>query len=103
MFFYTLESYRSINWSKVYIYCGLDQNLDDHESVYKRILEIFPEAHLYKFRNAYQSEWQIAFDEIYSNDDDLSRYAGKQDHPECAPNNNQLNIIWDDLTDFNEI
>jgi hypothetical protein len=103
VFFYTLESYRSINWSKVYIYCGLDQNLDDHESVYQRILEIFPEAHLYKFRNAYQSEWQIAVDEICSNDDDLIWYAGNHDHPYLAPNNNQLNLIIDALNDCNEI
>jgi len=102
VFFYTLESYRVIEWSKVYIYCGLDSNVNDHENVYQRILQIFPEAHLHKFRNAYQKEWQKAVKEICNNEDDLIWYAGNHDHPYLAPNNNQLNLLIDALNKCNE-
>jgi hypothetical protein len=103
VFLYTLESYKVIDWSKVVIYCGLDQNIDNHNEYYDKILAIFPDAELHKFRNIYQNEWQIAISKLYLDKNDLIWYAGNHDHPYLAPNNKQLNLIIDALNNCNEI
>ena len=58
IFLYTLVSYKTIQWSKVIIYCELDPEIENQEEYYQKILLIFPEAELYKTRNAFQSQWQ---------------------------------------------
>ena len=103
VFFYTLHSYKVIEWSDVFIYCGLDENISNHDAVYDKILEIFPNANLFKFRNAYQSEWQEAVNLICESSDDLIWYAGNHDHPYLAPNNNQLNKILNALDNCDEV
>jgi len=102
IFLYTLESYKVIDWKEVIIYCGLDDNYTDKEQFYQQILKIFPEANLFKFRNAYQKEWQIAIDKICEIDDDLIWYAGNHDHPYLAPNNIQLDLIIEALNNCDE-
>jgi hypothetical protein len=102
VFFYTLESYKVIDWSNVIIYCGLDENVSNHDAVYDRIQTIFPQATLYKHRNGYQEEWKDAILELEQLDDDLIWYAGNHDHPYLAPNNNQLELIINALNNCNE-
>lgn len=103
VFYYTLESYKTIAWSNVIIYCGLDENIVNHDEIYDKILNIFPNAKLYKYRNAYQWDWQKAVNEICDLDDDLIWYAGNHDHPYLAPNHNQLNLIIKALNNCTDI
>jgi len=90
IFLYTLESYKTISWSKVYIYCELNSSFPDQDYFYEKIKNIFPDAKIYKKRNAYQHQWQNAIDQF---DDDLIWYAGNHDHPYLASNHNQLNDL----------
>lgn len=102
IFLYTLESYRVIEWSNVVIYCELHESHPDQKEFYDKIREIFPEASLYKTRNAYQSQWQQAILDLDKYDDDLIWYAGNHDHPYLAPNHIQLHEILDALNNCNE-
>ena len=90
IFLYTLESYKTISWSKVYIYCEVNSSFPDPDSFYENIKSIFPEADIHKKRNAYQHEWQNAIDQF---EDDIIWYSGNHDHPYIAPNHNQLNNL----------
>lgn len=102
IFLYTLESYKVINWSKVIIYCELSESIANQEDYYNKIINIFPDAILFKKRNAYQPDWQSAVEFLDQFDDDLIWYAGNHDHPYLAPNNNQLNKIVQALNDCDE-
>lgn len=102
VFLYTLESYKVINWSNVIIYCELDSNVEDHDTVYSKILDIFPRAIIYKIRNAHQLDWQKAIKKLDDFDDDLIWYAGNHDHPYLAPNNNQLDLLIEALNNCQE-
>ena len=92
IFLYTLESYKTIKWSKVIIYCELNSEFPSPDEFYQKIKNIFPEAELYTKRNAYQSDWQNAVDKL---DDDLIWYAGNHDHPYIAPDHEQLSALVD--------
>ena len=64
IFLYTLESYKTINWSQVIIYCEVNEDFPDKDNYYSKINKIFPEAKIYTTRNAYQHQWQKALDEL---------------------------------------
>lgn len=103
IFLYTLESYKTIQWSKVIIYCELDPEIENQEEYYQKILLIFPEAELYRSRNAFQSQWQEAINKLDNIDDDLIWYAGNHDHPYVASSHNQLNKLIAALEECDEI
>jgi hypothetical protein len=94
IFLYTLESYKTINWSDIIIYCEVSDDFPDKNKFYTKILNIFPNCKLYKTRNAYQNQWQEAIDEL---PDDLIWYAGNHDHPYIASDHNQLNNLINQL------
>lgn len=94
VFLYTLESYKTITWSKVIVYCEVSEDFPDKNNFYDKIIEIFPNAELHKTRNAYQEQWQLAIDTL---PDELIWYAGNHDHPYIAPNHDQLNKLIDKL------
>lgn len=96
IFLYTLESYKTINWSQIIIYCEVNEDFPDKDNYYSKINKIFPEAKVYTTRNAYQHQWQKALDEL-GEEDELIWYAGNHDHPYIAPNHEQLNAIVDIL------
>src|SRR5579862_2753090 len=96
IFLYTMQSYSILDWSKVIIYCEFDKkNQVDSEKVYEKLKNLFPNASIYKKRNAQQKDWQNALQEIFAEPDDLVWYAGNHDHPYIAPNHIQLNNIVD--------
>lgn len=90
VFLYTLESYKTIEWSDVIIYCELSQDFPDKENYYNKILNIFPQSKLFKIRNAYQNQWQEAIQDL---PDELIWYTGNHDHPYIAPSHDQLNNL----------
>jgi hypothetical protein len=99
VFLYTLESYKTIEWSDVIIYCEVSEDFPDKENYYNKILNIFPQSKLFKMRNAYQNQWQEAIESL---PDELIWYAGNHDHPYIAPNHNQLNNLIKKLEDSEE-
>ena len=92
IFLYTLESYKIINWSKVIIYCEVNDEFPDKDQFYSKINNIFPNAQVYTTRNAYQHQWQKAIDSL-GEEDELIWYAGNHDHPYIAPDHDQLNAL----------
>lgn len=102
IFLYTLHSYRTIQWSKVIIYCEMNDLFPNQEEYYCKIKNIFPDCELYKKRNAYQNQWQEAINLLDGIEDDLIWYAGNHDHPYIAPNHDQLNALVEAMKNCDE-
>lgn len=102
IFLYTLESYKVIPWSHVFINCELHENVEDHQGVFRKINELYPNALVSHSRCIYQWHWQSCVEKILEYDDDLIWYAGNHDHPYIASNNKQLNLLIDALNNCHE-
>ena len=102
VFLYTLHSYKTIEWSKVIIYCEMNELFPDKEKYYQEIKNIFPNCELYKTRNAYQWQWQSAIDKLDDIDDDLIWFAGNHDHTYIARDHKQLESLIDSLKNCEE-
>lgn len=78
VFKYSLASLSVIKWSKVIIYCLLDDDYEhNREDLAKTVKELFGDCSLYFHRNVLQKQWQKAIEEI---DDELVWFTGNHDH-----------------------
>jgi len=65
IFKYMLSSLKIVSWSKVIIYCDVDEPLQHRQKeLFDYIKETFPGCSLYNKRNGTQAQWQNAMQEV---------------------------------------
>jgi len=81
IFKYSLASLAVIKWSKVYIYCKLDDNYQARAGELDRFIgELFTDPVVHHHRNEYQRQWQAALRPVIEDADPLTWFCCNDDH-----------------------
>lgn len=93
---YTLASMAVIPFSKVFIYCLMDDNYQYHTDLSDHVYYMFPNVELHFHRNEKQSQWKEALAEVMDRNE-LVWFTGNHDHVFIDYNLDVLNKITGDM------